>query len=286
MTLYDSSWKNVELVRSLRPEDFVVQLGGMKATVTSATIDDGPKRFALVLDASRYVPPEEWALETEMSNTLLHYARPKDLFALFVVGSEEATQFISAEEMIKRVKELATSRVAIGDPRERTYDTLLAAARSLEPPAFGDTVFLFGHPDDFGSKATSDDLLELLLRNRTRFLAVSFTNLISEKMPPGWNPNKPVPADRLPRLIKVNAATGYYFSFHAVEAIHLPGQMESFRDLLREWFTTIVEPYRLKLDSPVLTGQTKLEIRVPTLEAYGRRVRGPHYPTSIYPCSR
>jgi hypothetical protein len=286
VTLYDSSWRNADLVRGLSPQDFVVQLGGMKANVTSAPIDDGPKRFALVLDASRYVPPEEWALETEMADTLLHYARPGDLFALYLVGSAEPTNFVPALEMSRRVRELTASRSAVSGSDEKTYDTLLTAARSLDPPLFGDVLFLFGHPDDTGSKAGPDELRVLLLRNRIRFVAVSFTDLLNGKIPPGWNPNKPLPPDRIPKLTKVNPETGYYFSFHAVEALSLPGQMQLFRGLLKEWFTTLAEPYRLKIDSPVLAGQTKLEIRLPKLEAYGRRVHDPHYPTSVYPCSR
>ena len=50
VTRFAPSSKTVELVKNLGPEDLTVQLGAVPGTLESVSIDDGPKRLALVLD--------------------------------------------------------------------------------------------------------------------------------------------------------------------------------------------------------------------------------------------
>lgn len=84
------------------------------------------------------------------------------------------------------------------DGSERNYDAVKAAASSLNPPRFGDAIFLFGHPEDEGSVATFEQLKQIILAGGTRFYGVSFTDPLKDKVPAGFDPNKPLPNSFIP----------------------------------------------------------------------------------------
>src|SRR5882762_3719758 len=52
--------------QDLGTRDFLVHLGTDPVSLESASVDRGPKRVALILDASRYVLDNEWKVETGM----------------------------------------------------------------------------------------------------------------------------------------------------------------------------------------------------------------------------
>jgi hypothetical protein len=125
----------------------------------------------------------------------------------------------------ERLKQLAKHRPASAGVAETTYEALSAAAQRFEPPAFGDALFSFGHPDDSGSKATADQVRELLLRNRFRFYAISFTDPLKGKLPPNFDLNKPLPSSvRFPDLTRISADTGYFFHFIRSSSYSFPGK--------------------------------------------------------------
>src|SRR3989442_9265953 len=152
-TSFNSSSRAVELANDLSIQNFEVKLDGVPEQLESATIDNGPKRVALILDASKNIPRDEWKLETKMAARLLEHARPGDRFTIFFVGMDsQENPVLPPSEARERLKMLGASRPAVPDSGERVYDTLLAAAGSFNPPQFGDVLFLFGHPEDSGSK--------------------------------------------------------------------------------------------------------------------------------------
>jgi hypothetical protein len=188
-----------QTVRDLAPKDFSVRLNDVVTPVAGASIDAGPKRIAIVIDASRNVPAEEWKFETEMTAEFLKHARPGDRFAFSVFGADAFHgELLSSSQVLDRLQGLS------GKTNERIYDALLAAARRLDPPQFGDAVVLFGHHEDNGSEATADDLQSLMVKNGVRFFAVSFAN----PLPPGFDPRKPVPKSSLSSLQLLTAETG------------------------------------------------------------------------------
>jgi hypothetical protein len=67
VTRFVPSSRTVELVKGLGPNDLAVQLGAVPSRLEGASIDDGPKRIALVLDASGNIPADEWTLQTKMA---------------------------------------------------------------------------------------------------------------------------------------------------------------------------------------------------------------------------
>jgi hypothetical protein len=277
---------NNELVRDLAPIDFSVRLGDVPMTVNNATVDGGPKRVAIILDASRNIPEDEWKLETEMAARFAEHARPKDLFAFLVIGAEgTAASLLSSGEVADRLRELAGSRPASSEGSEKIYDAVLAAVNRLDPPQFGDAIFLFGHHEDFGSTADPDHVLDAVLRSRLRFYGMSFADRLA-KLPPGFDLNKPLPKGfGRSKLEVLSAETGYFFSFHNVRSLNYPGQMPLFKTFLGVLYAWIAEPYRLRVSGLDIKHKTGLEINVKSLDTRKIHREGIHYPRSLYPCA-
>jgi hypothetical protein len=284
VTRFVASSGTVELVKDLTAKDLTVRVGGAPSAVENASVDGGGKRIALILDASKKVPKDEWKLETEMAISLSEHARPEDRFAFFLVGVDRpAGPLLTPGEVQKRVGEVASSRPDAADGSERIYDALLAAAKSLDPPQFGDAIFLFGHPKDSGSKATPEEIQELILKDRLRFYAMSFADPLRGKYPPRFDPNKPLPANLgLEQADKISHATGYFFSFHSVEDLD-PSQIVLLKGFLGDLYAGIAEPYRVKIDANV-ADKTALDLLVTNSQARNIRQSDVHYPHFIYQC--
>ena len=287
VTRYVPSSGAVELVNDLSAKDVTVHLDGLQGTVESLSVDNRAKRAALIIDASRSVSKDEWKLETEMAASLIGHARAEDRFALLLVGADAPTgPLLPANEIEDRLQALASNRPSAADPSERIYDSLLAAADRLNPPEFGDAIFLFGHPEDSGSSATADQILELVLRNKLRFYAMSFTDPLRGKLPPGFDLNKPLPENlRQPGADKIAHSTGYFYSFHSIEALGMPGQMTLLKGFLGDLYAGIAEPYRLRISLSSATGRNPLEVVI--LDPKNRKINqnDVHYPHFIYPCT-
>jgi hypothetical protein len=285
VTRYNPSSQNVELVRDLRPDDLNVRVGSVVTAVQRITIDAAPKRLAIVSDASTNIPDEQWELEAEMAASLVERARPDDKFSLFIAGTNELRgSSFSADELKDKLRQFAASRPPSTSRTEPNYDALFAAAKQLDPPEFGDAVFLFGHPEDSGSNKDPDQLLEFMLRNRLRFYGISFSDPLAEAPP--FDLNKPIPANVVP-LVRTNLAemsetTGYFFSFHSVRSLSYPGQIQLFQTFLAGLYAGVIEPYRLSFATPHLKGREKLEITITGLQDRGIVERDVHYPNSIY----
>ena len=268
-----------QLVRDLVPAEFSVSLAGARQPLDSASIDGGPKRIAIILDASENIPDDEWKLETEMAQSFVGNARPEDRFAFFVIGEGHTeTSFLSANEVTARLQKLAGSR-----PTEKIYDALLSAVKRLDPPQFGDAIFLFGHHEDFGSEVDFDQIRERILRNKLRFYGMSFADPL-KKLPPGFDLNRPTGLTSS-KLESLSAETGYFFSFHAVHNLNQPGQMSLFKGFLSDLYAGIAEPYRLSIPKSGMKDEARLEVSVTNLEARRMHQDGIHYPHLLYPCA-
>jgi len=274
------------LVQDLTAKDLTVKVGGTSSTVENASIDRGGKRIGLILDASKNIRPDEWKLETKMAVSLIEHARPEDKIALFLIGVDiPAGSFLAASEVRARLHALASSRPKAQDGSEKIYDALLLAAQRLDPSEFGDSILLFGHPDDSGSKANSEQVQEQILRNRLRFYGVSFTDPLLGKLPPGFDLNKPLPANvGMEKTDQISHATGYFFSFHSVQALNFPGQLSLFKGFLGDLYTGIAEPYRLKIDLNT-AGEASVDLSIKDGGARNIRQGDVHYPHFLYQCS-
>jgi hypothetical protein len=282
VTRFDTSFQDLDT------RDFLVHLGTSPVTLESASVDRGPKRVALILDGSRYVPDNEWKVETEMAAVLVGYARPIDSFSLQLVGRENATQgLLSPAEAKEQLRELWSSRPPRVDSSERVYDALFAAARRLDPPKFGDALVLFGHMYDVGSKTTPDRLLGLIMKGKLRILGFDFSDPLPATMPPGFDPNNFPPESAAPKeLDKMIRETGYRFDFEAMESLNRPGQMRVFESFLADLYKRISEPYRLRALAFASSSRIKLEIKIANSEDRKIRPTDMYYPRFIFPCAK
>jgi hypothetical protein len=285
VTRFVATSGTVELVTDLTAKDLTVRIGGSPGTVKSASVDGGSKRVALILDASKNVSEVEWKLETDMAISLVANARALDRFALSLVGVDTAAgPLLASGDVHVQLRAMGSSRPET-DGKERIYDALLAAAKRFDPPEFGDAIFLFGHPDDLGSKATAEQVEEVTLQSRLRFYAMSFTNPPRGKLPAGFDLNKPLPknvgqegADR------ISHATGYFFSYHPVEALKLPDQLMLLEGFLGDLYAGIAKPYRVRI-SLKTSDKTALDLAVVNGKDRNIRQDDVHYPHFIYPCT-
>lgn len=274
------------LLKYLGPRDLLVRLGAVPITLDTISVDGGPKRVALILDPSKNVPEDEWKLEIEMGVKFVGHARPDDKFVFLLVGTEVSTgAYLSPTDVEEQLRKLASSRPPSPDSSERIYDALITAANRLDPPKFGDSLFLFGHHEDVDSKTDPNRLLEVILKNNLRFFGMSFADPLRGKVPPNFDPNKPLPANLGPTTLeKMSSATGNYFSFHSVQALDHPGQRLLFEGFLGDLYARIAEPYRLRIPMSSVKGQTKLEISVTNMNDRKVRTSGIYYPRFVYPC--
>jgi hypothetical protein len=282
VTRFDTSFQE------LSARDFLVHLGTIPVTLESATVDRGPKRVALILDASRYIPDNEWKVETEMAAVLVGYARPFDSFSLQLVGRENATQgLLSPTEAREQLRELWSSRPPRTDSSERVYDALFAAAKRLDPPQFGDALVLFGHMYDVGSKTASDRLLGLIMKGKLRILGFDFSDPLPTPLTPGFDPNNFPPESSAPKeLDKMINETGYRFDFEAMETLNHPGQMRLFESFLADLYKRISEPFRLRALAFASSSRIKLEIKIANSEDRKIRPTDMYYPQFIFPCAK
>ena len=283
----DIKSRELVMVNGLARENVEVQLDAVPAKVEGMSLDSSPKRIALILDASRNIPEDEWTLETEMASSLVENARPSDQFTFQVIGVPGTTvSSLSGREIKEQLGKLAVSRPPAANEQEKIYDALVAVASSLNPPQFGDAIFLFGHDMDFGSLATSGQTREPILKQRIRFFAMSFADPLA-KLPPGTDLNKPLPEKLnfgMSELALLSAETGYFFSFHAVHNVKRPGQNDLVKSFLSDLYASIAEPYRLTIRTSAGRDPLELKVSVVNLKDPDIRLREIQYPKAIYPC--
>ena len=136
-----------------------------------------------------------------------------------------------------------------------------------------------------GSKATLEQVEEMILRNRLRFYAMSFTDPLRGKLPPGFDLNKPLPRNAIPGgADNISHATGYFFSYHSVEALRFPGQLTLLEGFLGDLYAGIAQPYRLRISSKA-SGKAPVDLTVVNAEARHIFPSDVHYPHFIYPCT-
>jgi hypothetical protein len=82
----------------------------------------------------------------------------------------------------------------------------------------------------------------------------------------------------------MTAATGYPFSFHAVAALNMPGQVGLFEGFLSDLYAGVAEPYRLSIPVANSNGRVRLNISVTNLKERKISERDVHFPHFIYLC--
>jgi hypothetical protein len=215
----------------------------MPARLQGLSIDKGPKRIVLTLDASGPISKKDWEWELEDAKRLLQFARGVDRFGFVLVGGDAETHgFVSPGEAKRYLGRLRTARPATAGTEAKFYDALLTAAKSLDPPRFGDVIILFGRSEDSGSKTAVADLRQMFLKQRLRFYGLTFPG--QKRNAAGW----PLPD---PGLESLSEATGYSIWLTNVNVLR---QVD-----FDSWFRCIAEPYRFSITA-AMSDQASLEI--------------------------
>jgi hypothetical protein len=70
---------------------------------------------------------------------------------------------------------------------------------------------------------------------------MSFTDPLRGKLPPDLN--KPLPANvGMEKTDQISHATGYFFSFHSVQVLNIPGQYHFSKDFLEIYIRVSLGP--------------------------------------------
>jgi hypothetical protein len=232
-----------DFVRDFGPDNFQLRVGGMPARLQGLSIDKGPKRIVLTLDASKPISKKDWESELWDAKRLLEFARSIDTFGFVLVGGDAATHgFISPGEAQKYLRRLGTARPATRDAEAKIYDALLTAAKSLDPPQFGDVIIFFGRGEDSGSKTAVTDLRQMFLKQRLRFYGLTFPG--QKRNAAGW----PIPD---PGLESLSEATGYSIWMTNAKVLR---QVD-----FDSWYRCIAEPYRFSITA-AMSDQASLAI--------------------------
>jgi hypothetical protein len=276
------------LLKDLRPKDLLIQIGGGPGVVESLSVDDGPKRVVLILDASRNVPDEEWNLEAEMAARFVHNARPNDKFILLLEGADSgAARVLTPDEVNRQLSNLRNVRPVPAGSDEPLFDVLQSATQRLDPPAFGDAMVLFGHPEDGGSKTDPGQLQQIVLKHGLRLFGFSYRDPLEGKLTLE-NINKPLPPN-LRALVDskfddMSHQTGYFLSYRSIRSVKQPGQYVNVEMFMDDVYARVAEPYRLKIRIPASTGPIPLRVEVVDSKNRVPRADDVAYPHSIYPC--
>ena len=114
---------------------------------------------------------------------------------------------------------------------------------------------------------------------------MSLTDPLLNKLPPGYDLNKPLPKDiGQPETDKISHATGYFFSFHSVDTLKIPGQRALLEGFLGDLYEGIAQPYRIEINVKT-SGKSGLDLAVVNGKDRSISQNDVHYPHFIYPCA-
>lgn len=141
-----------EPFRGLNPSSFSAHLGRNHLAVKSMTFDDGPRRIALVVDASKKLNEDTRKAERLLVQTLLG-ARKEDSYALVVARGPEHT--VKFGEDRKSILEAIPQEPPAGKAQNPgVLDAVAQALQMFGTPEPGDAVVVIAQ-DLEGNKTTS-----------------------------------------------------------------------------------------------------------------------------------
>jgi hypothetical protein len=245
------------LAQDFSPDNFQLRIAGAPIALHAVTLDKGPKRIAIVLDASTLVSPEDWQWQLESARKLLAFSREMDTFAFVLVSADTEVQgFVSRDRTKACLKRLRATRPVASDAAAKVYETLTTAAQLLDPPQFGDTVVFFGQGVDSGTSTQPDTLKHLFVQQRLRFYALvsspTDSTLSSISQATGsraWLTSARWKAHIDFALLYNSIAKPYRLTFSefppklaALEITLLPGRKRMNVDIVTAYFPRLVDP--------------------------------------------
>lgn len=146
-------------LRGLTAKDFRARFRGKPAEVRSATLDMGPRRIVLVLDASGSMTSgEAWDAATVLAQDLYRFAPWNISFALVIFASK-VLRTVGWEERLTLFGTLAAlpanrALAPQGQRKTALYDAVARALQLLEPPQMGDVIYVITDGGEDNSSKT------------------------------------------------------------------------------------------------------------------------------------
>ena len=172
------------LISDLTPEEFKGEIKGKPVQIISVRPDESPRRVVVVLDSSgsMVAPAPKWDLAKFVASDAVTGSPARYLSGFILFNDQVRMKFpVQADPQPFRdafrdlrapVDELKKRKLATGLTALR--DALLAAAELLDPPAFGDSIYLVSDGTDNKSKTEPQELRGRFARQGTRLYVMLF----------------------------------------------------------------------------------------------------------------
>jgi len=194
-------------LRGLTAKDFRARFRGKPVEVRSATLDLGPRRIVLVLDASGSMTSgEAWDAATVLAQDLYRFAPWNISFALVIFASK-VLRTVGWEESLTLPGTLAAlpanrALAPQGQRKTALYDAVARALQLLEPPQMGDVIYVITDGEDNCSKTTRSQIERQVLGREVRVFSFLLLQPFSERV------RTPKEADGLMDLASLVEETG------------------------------------------------------------------------------
>jgi hypothetical protein len=282
------------IVSGLDAQDFNVKIHGRPATILSAQLVAGPRRIAIVLDASGSVLNAEvdgnvaWRQSLSAAARLVERLPRQHSVALVVFATKVEFQLSFAhdrKDILAKINDLREGPKAFPKGAHTAlWDAIVTAARMFDPPRNGDVIYAITDGGDNESVTTPHEVTADLQRGGLRFFAL-------------WPPQERLPRGRgasqdifgLSQLPAMSEATGGDFLGPVISPLTeqtSPLTSEQLEPGLDQLYAKMVEYYRVEFqltEPPQIADEEKLEVH------YIGPKRKPNYrvsyPHRLAPCS-
>jgi von Willebrand factor type A domain len=174
-----------QVVKGLTPSDFRAEIKGKPLQILSVQPEMRPHRVVVLLESSSSMNDghDEWDLARSVATDALQ-SSPRSFRAGFLLFDEQARLEFPVQdeprealESVNGLKPGARGPDTIFGRQTALWDALKQALALLDPPEFGDAIYLISDGRDNRSRATPDELSVLLAGRGIRLFVILFAPL-------------------------------------------------------------------------------------------------------------
>jgi VWA domain-containing protein len=163
-------------VQGLTADNFSAQIKGKPVKILSAQLDEHPHRVVVVLDSSgsMFEAERKWKMAILLASDALA-ASPARFRAGFIVFNDKIRVKLPVQENTQPARDSLNALTPPHRKSDKTtgghtalWDALMAAIQMLDPPQFGDAIYVITDGGDNESKATPKELRATLVKEGIR----------------------------------------------------------------------------------------------------------------------
>lgn len=163
-----------DIFRGLAAEDFVGRLQRKPVTVKLVTLDDGPRRVLIVVDANKKLPADSRKAQGEMLRTILDNARPQDTFALISThGHGPQVKFTADRSAVKLALGWDNGPDNGKEKELGVLDGVMAGMEWFGIPQPGDSIVVMAADMEGNHKANAKMVASALEEKRIRMFGLA-----------------------------------------------------------------------------------------------------------------